>query len=292
MGAEIALEKQLDFYRTWRGRPGAFTGAHFNQLRHCGSTTLKAHTFFVGKEISALLVEAIKTFPDDALPPLKSPTRHGFCWMEDSLGVLDVVTNVYIGAHAFQWGETEHGLDVIAFPVIGISTGTGISRGMNLLCQYAWDKQDHSKDQTTQAVITGNAHRNSVADTHSELIMRWHNQFKKFVISLFWFAEQRISQTPELHIPRPTARRWEKATGQEPPMLRVVQLRAAEPASHKDGASEPVDWQCRWIVRGHWRNQWYRSEQKNKPLFVPAHVKGPADKPLKTPKHTIFSVSR
>ena len=50
----------------------------------------------------------------------------------------------------------------------------------------------------------------------------------------------------------------------------------------KAGDGEIVDWKHRWIVRGHLRAQWYPSLQAHRVIYVPPHVKGPEDKPLKT----------
>lgn len=55
------------------------------------------------------------------------------------------------------------------------------------------------------------------------------------------------------------------------------------------GSTEPhlVDWSCQWIVRGHWRNQWYPSEGRHKQRYVPPYVKGPPDKPLRVTERVV-----
>lgn len=40
------------------------------------------------------------------------------------------------------------------------------------------------------------------------------------------------------------------------------------------------DWSHRWLVSGHWRNQWYPSEGVHRPIWIDAFVKGPSDAPL------------
>ena len=45
----------------------------------------------------------------------------------------------------------------------------------------------------------------------------------------------------------------------------------------------------RWLVLGHFRNQWYRSEQTHKVIWIAPYVKGPDDAPLKP---TVYKVSR
>ena len=49
----------------------------------------------------------------------------------------------------------------------------------------------------------------------------------------------------------------------------------------KDGEGTKVDWQYRWIVNAHWRNQWYPSERRHRTIMIGPFVKGPEDKPLR-----------
>jgi hypothetical protein len=52
-------------------------------------------------------------------------------------------------------------------------------------------------------------------------------------------------------------------------------------AQDKEGEGARVDWQYRWIVNAHWRNQWYPSEKRHRTILIGSFVKGPEDKPLK-----------
>jgi hypothetical protein len=49
------------------------------------------------------------------------------------------------------------------------------------------------------------------------------------------------------------------------------------------------EWSHRWVVRGHWREQWYPSEGVHRLIWIEAFVKGPEDRPLII-KDTVFSV--
>jgi hypothetical protein len=50
-----------------------------------------------------------------------------------------------------------------------------------------------------------------------------------------------------------------------------------------------VDWQSRWMVRGHYRNQWYAATKTHRTIWVASYIKGPADKPIREP---IYRVAR
>lgn len=74
--------------------------------------------------------------------------------------------------------------------------------------------------------------------------------------------------------------------------VKVVQLRRTETRETLDAttAVDHIDWSCRWIVNGHWRNQPYK--EGSKLIYIMPFVKGPADKPLKVPTHTVYAVNR
>lgn len=60
--------------------------------------------------------------------------------------------------------------------------------------------------------------------------------------------------------------------------VNVVKLRKIE--RRRDETGELVDWTHRWLVSGHWRQQWYPGSQEHRPIWISPHIKGPEDKPL------------
>lgn len=62
----------------------------------------------------------------------------------------------------------------------------------------------------------------------------------------------------------------------EAPQVRVINLRYPVGDSDKPGH----DYHHRWVVRGHWRHQWYPSIEAHRPVYIAPHVKGPKDAPL------------
>jgi len=65
-----------------------------------------------------------------------------------------------------------------------------------------------------------------------------------------------------------------------PEGLRVLKLATGASVSRSE-ASGTVEWQRRWMVRGHWRLQPYGPERKlRRTQWIDPYVKGPEDKPL------------
>ena len=67
----------------------------------------------------------------------------------------------------------------------------------------------------------------------------------------------------------------------------VVQLRASKNDATKGKGD--VDYQHRWMVRGHHRAQWYPSTQTHKVIWIAPHMKGPEDKPI---LQKVYAVTR
>lgn len=97
-----------------------------------------------------------------------------------------------------------------------------------------------------------------------------------------FMRERRITSVTRRGIDRPLRRQAERSGWTQEPIIQVIELRAQE-ARHvapPDGVRAPVEWTCRWAVRGHWRR---RISAGGGVVAVPVmpHMKGPKDKPLR-----------
>lgn len=99
---------------------------------------------------------------------------------------------------------------------------------------------------------------------------------------------QPIASVGDAKYDRPARRRFQKQ-GKEPPRVRVITLR--RPAGAATGAHSDREWHHRWIVKGHWRQQWLPSRQVHRPTWIAPHVKGPEGAPL-LGGEKVYSLSR
>lgn len=77
-----------------------------------------------------------------------------------------------------------------------------------------------------------------------------------------------------------------------PSEVKVIELRRRE-SSGTQGDGEAVEWSCQWVVSGHWTHQAYGPKHGERRLqYVLPYVKGPADKPLRVPRQTVYVVDR
>lgn len=65
--------------------------------------------------------------------------------------------------------------------------------------------------------------------------------------------------------------------------------RAPETPAATDGEHTDIDYKWRWMVRGHYRAQWYATEKAHHLIWIAPFVKGPQDKPLRP---TVYDVRR
>lgn len=101
------------------------------------------------------------------------------------------------------------------------------------------------------------------------------------VIRASWLLmQQPISSIRRLQ-PRHSELRMMRRRKLDPRSVRIVSLRHRQTESVGNEA-ETREYTHRWIVRGHWRNQWYPSQGRHIPLWIHAHVKGPEGAPLLT----------
>ena len=114
----------------------------------------------------------------------------------------------------------------------------------------------------------------------------------RWLYAAFHLMAQRLATTTTHATDRATKRRATKAGQVAPPIIKVITLRRLEQDRATDPQGREVDWQWRWAVRGHWREQYYPSDGTHKPVFIEAYVKGPEDKPLKPVGQKLFVATR
>lgn len=77
------------------------------------------------------------------------------------------------------------------------------------------------------------------------------------------------------------ARRRQEPERRELDAVRIIEIRSGtdHAAAYTDITSA---YRHRWMVKGHWRQQWYASLQLNRPVWIAPYLKGPEGAPLLT----------
>jgi hypothetical protein len=111
------------------------------------------------------------------------------------------------------------------------------------------------------------------------------------ILATWLLMGQTLVRSEPVTAPRPARRRIERLDPGLDPTVRYIDLRRARTESSErpgdstddstdDSGSGTRDYRHRWIVRGHWRNQYYPSRDDHRPIWIDPHLAGPEDKPL------------
>ena len=251
----------------------------------------QAETYYVSDEIANVLVGGFGTLPATPLGDIRPSSPYGWAYFERPVLCPFPRPSSHTGGatglwkvKGLLWGPQPQGLNLCIFIQHPWSSHVPCSGMTNVSWSSSWV---HAWDFTHSraGLSPGGVHFSRFADRD---LSHW---ISKLYFSLFAFIRQTcisIQATP----PSRPIRRHLPPTFRAEPVIRIIQLRRRSPAANGRG-TQPRDYSCRWLVRGHWRNQFYPSSKNHRPRFIPAYVKGPDDKPLKrAAKVSLFAVVR
>lgn len=73
----------------------------------------------------------------------------------------------------------------------------------------------------------------------------------------------------------------------DPVSMHVVTLRSTIKEAIAVERGHGPQWKARWLVRGHYRAQWYPGSKTHKVIWIAPYIKGPADAELKSPVYAV-----
>lgn len=237
---------------------------------HLVTLLVGGEPFYWSPELSSLLTQVSADMPPWTLRREAIITPHGYMWFDQPLPLPDGSQIEAIG-----WGM--RGRDAPGQRVQIIACLWLVGWQGQPAMSFVWD--------------TGTTQPNDTAERRDVLTQAVYNRMIVYVAAAFALFEQRILVAPRVRPDRATLRRMTKAGRKERDLFVVTLRRAAHQADTGEG--EPVEWSCRWIVRGHWKQQPYGpGNTLRKPIFILPHVKGPDGLPLKPLKQRLFAVTR
>lgn len=116
--------------------------------------------------------------------------------------------------------------------------------------------------------------------------------FLRFFVAMLLWIDQEILTTRNAELDRHARKRLLKVAPEQATDIKVVELRRRHQESHGEAHGDGVEWTCQWVVRGHWRQQYYPSTGERRPKWILPYVKGPEEMPLKVPRSEVFVVRR
>lgn len=269
-------------------------------------------SFFMNSKFCSLVEHARVTVPDDLVFDsswLQAP--QGFLWIEEPFKVPITeeekaeakASNYFPTISAIGWRPVPEGQQTakgMIGDVAGRVAGKGAYQFLTFLCFPGEEErfgcwsyfliQDGDKlvDRIRQfegiSKEVGGAYPN---EKESDMLheIRW-------IYSAMYLMAQRLAISVQHNTDRHTRRRNEFAKLKVTPFIRVITLRRMEEARQKASKGEAIEFQWHWEVRGHWRNQYFPSENTHKPVFIDAYIKGNLERPFKSPGVKLFVAGR
>lgn len=245
----------------------------------------KADLYWVSADMADLVRHAAASMPEFTLMPEDLPSPYGLIIFEQPLKVIpspdgyDDLIHV-IGAAWGPWRQatSEHAHLWVSWytdtarnhenidPRRPLAGRSWRSLGLPALC-YENETQIAFSATPVKSInsLTGEEVEVGASYPVRELRAAWT------------LMQQPIATVSDAHFDRAARRRLQRKDI-EPQPVRVINLRRPKSAG-EHGESER-EYHHRWIVRGHWRQQYYPSRGVHRPVWIAPHVKGPDGAPL------------
>lgn len=247
-----------------------------------------------------LVVEAASRIPDWPLAPHDLFIPRAFVWLERPAPLLTVSAagdrwNTFVTAWAWApWIET-------AGPVYAGRGPSGLAEGVAL---FGWQeglefpfpamwRWGETREQVVTKIMQGAlaADYPRLATLHPDAVRDQALSVLTAFQAMVTFIKQRIF-VKERYAPETAARKLAERAGIRTGDTTVITLRRVAQPEPGTG-SDPIDWNQRWWVHGHWRMQACGPEMTDRrPTWISPYVKGPEDKPLAPLKPRRFEITR
>jgi hypothetical protein len=121
-----------------------------------------------------------------------------------------------------------------------------------------------------------------VPDGRASMDLETQTALERTILATWLLMGQTLVRSEPFTAPRAARRRIARTDPHLDPTVRYIDLRRtrAEPDRSDEQRTGTREYRHRWVVRGHWRNQWYPSRNDHRPIWIDPHFAGPEDKPL------------
>lgn len=261
------------------------SGFRSQGIEHTADLEIKsvqsAQNFWVAPDMVALVNGAFETMPDEEVLLEEPPAPHGLLLMGQPFTQRCSDPDCgddhpFIGFHwrpahrvlpANEYAEEQHD-DGLLFTWVAPTTAE----------ERQWMGNTPFSPVNSAIFIPAGRPLNTSYSVEIGAMSAESAQLCKYARAMWTLMQQPLASTTEAQPYRALRRRLERE-GHQPAPVTVVTLRRRL-SQTSNGEGQPVDWSHRWVVRGHWRNQWLPRLQQHRATWISEYVKGPEDKPL------------
>lgn len=224
----------------------------------------ESEIFHVSGAMTQLALAAADSLPDFTLTAEDLVAPSGLMYFEEPIA-------------AFDGGEKGIGGEVAAGRIDGVLWATG---GGLCALAYLTDTAKEGAGSVRESGSRLKPHAVAFAILGTEERGRTGEPPQRIqeVLKATWLLMRQPLCTESSPAPdRPARRRMKKAGVAEQP-VRVLELR--RPRHSGPSGESDREYHHQWIVRGHWRQQWFPKREVHRPVWIAPHIKGPEGAPM------------
>jgi hypothetical protein len=246
-------------------------------IEHEARLFSEATLFLASAEMTDLARQAGKTLPHFGYTTEDLPAKVGLIFFDAPLtAVPHGEPPVNYSVDGWFWAEVAAGRGMLCQPL------TRRDKMLQALVEAGVaSEEDAAHSRSLMPPVLPMAHRSTFlpykaveSDHHTRVLYEAIGGLR----ATWLLMQQPITTTEEDRLDKATRRRFTR-TGQEPPTVRVISLRRAVSTSNGDQESDR-EYHHQWVVRGHWRQQWYPAREVHRPVWIAPHIKGPEGAPV------------
>jgi hypothetical protein len=257
----------------------------------------KASLYWISNDMLQLALHAAETMPDQAFLETDVPESCGLMIFEKHRMVCDAHKK-NLNVQAVGWMNLKIKDDKTF--LVG-SEPINVSHSLTHITYFSNTRQDDDYMQREEDIYKFVIKQTPLLQMHVEVLnhgmepifdkeefSKLEPDFQKAIIiqrklpiALFTLINQPLAVVSKKQAPREFIRRKIKQNSiEEVSSIRIVNLRKIHSKSDTDSLSSHRDWSYRWLVSGHWRNQYVPSVSAHRLQWINSYVKGDESLPL------------
>lgn len=236
----------------------------------------EAELFFVAAPMAELASEAAKSLPSFKVDEFDLPSPTGFLIFEKPIAKDTNYTGEDVYISGASWRTIDLGVDG---PLLWFSFyvdfyrvwDDAVSAGKETPEQAAFQKANSPRFTYT---TDGATLLRGPQDKRPNGVL---NLWGKTIASTWLLMKQTLAEISQPTYTRADRRRLARR-GAALDAVRVIELR--RPRHSGPSGESDREYHHQWIVRGHWRQQWFPKREVHRPVWIAPHIKGPEGAPM------------
>lgn len=259
--------------------------------KHFQISLWRGDTIYITSDMLHVIMQAAEDLPDDVtFDPKTLMSQYGFALFEEAilgedangetLSITGIAWECNPVRPEFGIGGLEPGDLKIATVIYFLTDPHDLRDDINKRFQHQLGRDDASLPPLTLSHIYPMLEGDGPPSGDKQG-MALVAEIVKLFLAMQILSRQTIGETQRFRPDRAQRRRIQREYPESPERLITLITLRRKSVKHNE-EPQKVEWSRRWIVRGHWRKQYYPKTKTYDWKYIYEYVKGPEDKPLIT----------